>query len=193
VAASNSHIENEVKLRYAGPPEQAYAMIEARGYRVVEPRTLESDRLFDRPEGDLRKSDQLLRLRRAGDQSVVTYKGPAIRAPHKSREEIEFNVSDPAALVAVLNRLGFEPVFHYEKYRTKFAASGEPGIITVDETPIGVFLELEGPPLWVDQTAARLGLSSAEYLTSSYASLYAEYRRSNPSAPAHMTFGDSGP
>ena len=53
---------------------------------------------------------------------------------------------------------------------------------------MGVFLELEGPADWIDQTAARLGLSEAEYLTQSYASLYQEYRRSKPGAPVDMTF-----
>ena len=92
----------------------------------------------------LRNADQLLRLRRSGARSTVTYKGPAKRERYKSREEIEFDVSDASAFELVLDRLGYTPGFRYEKYRTKFAAP-EPGIITIDETPIGVFLELEGP------------------------------------------------
>ena len=120
---------------------------------------------------------------------MVTYKGPGHRrTPYKSREEIEFDVSDATALTEVLARLGYAPRFRYEKYRTKFAAPGEPGFITIDETPIGVFLELEGPVEWIDATAARLGFSAAEYLTSSYSSLYAEYLLSNPNASRDMTF-----
>ncbi len=119
---------------------------------------------------------------------MITYKGPTRPGPHKSREEIEFDVSDAAALTKVLDRLGYTPSFRYEKYRTKFAAPGEPGIVSIDETPIGVYLELEGPPEWIDASAARLGFSASEYLTSSYAFLYAEYRRSSPGAPCDMTF-----
>lgn len=118
----------------------------------------------------------------------MTYKGPGRRERHKSREEIEFEVSNPENFHQVLERLGYTPGFRYEKYRTKFAASGEPGIVTIDETPIGVFLELEGPAQWIDRTAARLGLSEAEYLTHSYAALYQEYRRSKPHAPPDMIF-----
>jgi adenylate cyclase, class 2 len=191
VAASDSHIENEVKVRLAGTPADVRAQIESRGYHIVQPRTLESDRLFDRA-GELRHSDQLLRLRHHGDQSIITYKGPTHAGHHKNREEIEFDVSDGAAAEHVLERLGYQVAFRYEKYRTTLAAGGEPGVITIDETPMGVFVELEGPPEWVDQTAARLGLSPAQYLTASYARLYQEYRRANPGAPADMVFGEPG-
>lgn len=184
---NGSHIENEIKVRYPGTAEEARALVESRGYRTVRRRTLESNRVFDRA-GELRQSDQLLRLRQEGDRSRVTYKGPAHSARHKSREEIEFNVSDAAALAEVLERLGYRVAFRYEKYRTEYRAPDEPGVVTVDETPMGIFLELEGPPAWVDATAVRLGLSEEEYLTSSYAKLYEEYRRSHPGVPADMIF-----
>lgn len=119
---------------------------------------------------------------------MVTYKGPATREIYKSREEIEFDVSDPAAFVLVLERLGYHPGFAYEKYRTQLAAADEPGIIAVDETPIGVYLELEGPREWIDSTATRLSFPVSQFSTASYAALYAKYRERNPDAPANMTF-----
>jgi adenylate cyclase class 2 len=179
-------VETEVKIRFAGHPDQARRLIEGHGYAVTAPRILESDQLFDRPDSELRDSDQLLRLRRSGPRSTVTYKGPGTRERYKSREEIEFDVSDPDAFELVLQRLGYTPGFRYEKYRTKFASGL--GVITIDETPIGVFLELEGSTAWIDQTALRLGISPAEYCTSSYASLYREFLRSNQSAPSNMVF-----
>jgi adenylate cyclase class 2 len=179
-------VETEVKIRFAGDAEQARRLIESRGYEVTAPRVLESDQLFDRPDSPLKNSDQLLRLRRSGAQATVTYKGPGTRERYKSREEIEFDVSDPAAFELVLNRLGYTPGWRYQKYRTKFAS--EQGVISIDETPIGVFLELEGATAWIDQTALRLGLSPAEYCTSSYAALYKEYIRTNQGAPANMVF-----
>ena len=166
-------------------------MIERQGYVLIEPRTLESDRIFDRGPGELKSADQLLRLRRAGSLATVTYKGPADRQRYKSREEIEFDVSDPNAFELVLARLGYTPRFRYEKFRTKFAARPEPGIITIDETPIGVFLELEGEASWIDRTAARLGFSAAEYCTVSYASLYREYLLSHEGSPPDMVFHSS--
>jgi len=191
VSATDPYIETEIKLRYPDGPDSARRMLERQGYKATEPRTLESDQLFDRPGGDLRSSDQLLRLRRTGARATVTYKGPGRSERHKSREEIEFDVSDAESFTRVLDRLGYCPTFRYEKYRTKFAAPGEPGLVTIDETPIGTFLELEGPAQWIDQTAARLGFSREDYLTSSYSSLYREYRQKNQSAPENMVFEQS--
>jgi adenylate cyclase class 2 len=180
--------ETEIKIRFGSTAEDARGMIERHGYAVIEPRTLESDQVFDRGDAELRGADQLLRLRRAGSRATVTYKGPATRERHKSREEIEFDVSDAANFELVVHRLGYTPRFRYQKYRTKFGAPGEAGIVTIDETPIGVFLELEGPAEWIDQTAARLGFAPSEYCTASYAALYREYVRSNEGCTPDMVF-----
>ena len=190
--------ETEIKLRWNGTAQEARALMERHGYAVSVPRTLESDQLFDLPSAALRQSDQILRLRKTtspqGTQrAMVTYKGPATRDGYKSREEIEFDVSDPNTFALVLHRLGYLPVFRYEKYRTQLQAAAEPGIVTIDETPIGVYLEMEGPRDWIDSTAARLGFPAAQFLTISYAGLYREYRGQHPEAPADMTFGLGGP
>jgi adenylate cyclase class 2 len=182
------YVETEVKLHYPAGAEDARHRIEQASYSLVEPRTLESDQLFD---GEFRRADTVLRLRHTGDRAMVTYKGPATRERYKSREEIEFNVSDADALVRFLERLGYVPGFRYEKYRTKFAAPGEPGIITLDETPIGVYLELEGIAAWIDPTAERLGFSPTDYLTASYGGLYREYLQAHPDAPPNMVFEGS--
>lgn len=185
-------VETEVKIRFAGTPEAARERIERSGYAVIQPRVKESDQTFDRGAAELRNADQLLRLRRSGPHSTVTYKGPAARGRYKSREEIEFDVSDPSNFELVLNRLGYTAGFRYEKYRTKFAApDAEPGIVTIDETPMGVFLELEGPADWIDATALRLGLSPSEYCTASYAALYCDFRSSHEGAPINMVFDPS--
>ena len=185
--------ETEIKLPWNGAAQEARAFIERHDYGISVPRTLESDQLFDLPSAALQQSDQILRLRKTRSpegqtRAKVTYKGPATRDGYKSREEIEFDVSDPDTFTLVLHRLGYQPVFRYEKYRTQLRAAGEPGLITIDETPIGVFLEMEGPRDWIDSTAARLGFPAAQFLTVSYAGLYRKYRGQHPEAPADMTF-----
>jgi adenylate cyclase, class 2 len=190
--------ETEIKLRWSGTAEEARALIERHGYAISDPRTLESDQLFDVPSAALRQSDQILRLRKTTSpkgktRAMVTYKGPATRDGYKSREEIEFDVSDPDTFTLVLHRLGYQPVFRYEKFRTQLRAAGEPGLITIDETPIGVYLEIEGPRDWIDSTAARLGFPAAQFLTVSYARLYQDYREQHPEALTDMTFDLNSP
>jgi adenylate cyclase, class 2 len=170
-------LETEIKLRLRQGPEHARALLEQHGFRATGPRQLETNQTFDLPSGELRQSGRLLRLRSAGGQWTITYKGPAQGDKHKSREEIETTVSDGPALVQILAALGYQPSFAYEKFRTTFGALAEEGIVTLDETPIGDFMELEGPGYWIDETAVRLGFRPADYITASYAALYQDYRR----------------
>jgi adenylate cyclase class 2 len=146
------------------------------------------DQVFDRADGELRERRSLLRVRSVNGTATLTYKGPPVSStPYKSREELEATTTDVSPLFAILDRLGFELSFRYEKFRTVFAAPHEPGILALDETPIGVFLELEGPGDWIDATAQRLGWSHQDYVTLSYATLYREHREAY-GGPPDMTF-----
>ena len=46
----------------------------------------------------------------------------------------------------------------------------------LDETPIGPFLELEGPARWIDRMAKRLGFTEKDYVTASYGALWAAHQ-----------------
>jgi adenylate cyclase class 2 len=98
---------------------------------------------------------------------------------HKVREEIELEVGDAKALGTIFAGLGMRESFHYEKYRTTFRmpesnrwAKGL--LIELDETPIGTFVELEGPSLAIDRAAKLLGYSKDEYVLTNYLRLHAE-------------------
>ncbi len=179
--------ETEIKLPLADAAE-GRRLLRSAGFRVARRRVFESNTLFDTAGAKLRKSGLVLRVRQSGRRAVLTYKGPASVGRHKSREELETDLANAETFSAVLSRLGFQPVFRYEKYRTEYGEETG-GIVTVDETPIGVFLELEGEPDWIDRTAVRLGFTTADYITSSYASLYLRHRERNPKSPVDMIFG----
>jgi adenylate cyclase class 2 len=93
-----------------------------------------------------------------------------------------------SACLAVFAGLGYQPSFRYEKYRTEYQRAGEPGHATLDETPIGVFIELEGPPRWIDSTAKLLGFSRADYITLSYFALYSIWCGEHGATPGNMIF-----
>jgi adenylate cyclase class 2 len=98
---------------------------------------------------------------------------------HKVREEIETEVGDAKALRVIFAGLGMRESFHYEKYRTTFrmpesARWAKKLLIEVDETPIGNFVELEGPSAAIDRAAKLLGFSKDEYVLTNYLRLHAE-------------------
>lgn len=179
--------ETEIKLRVSDPAA-IYSRLEQAGFQVTCGRVFEANTIYDTAEGTLRRGGTLLRLREVGGRAILTFKGPSIPGKHKSREELETTVGSASTSALIFDRLGFVPGFRYEKYRTEYERPGLPGVVTVDETPIGWFLELEGAPEWIDSTAAELGFSEDNYLTLSYATLYINYCKDRQVAPTDMVF-----
>jgi adenylate cyclase, class 2 len=163
-------IETEIKLKVASA-EVARQGLARMGAQETRARHIEDNLLFDFEGKVLRGRGHVLRLRETPSGAVLTFKGPyRIDDGIKSREEIEAASADGSAIRAILNRLGFIPVFRYQKYRATFAWRGQE--IVLDETPIGVFLEIEGDPAGIHAAAAALGFGPSDYLTDSYAALY---------------------
>jgi adenylate cyclase class 2 len=130
----------------------------------------------------------LLRVRSAGKLITVTFKGREVPGIHKRREEREFTASDLDECLAVFAGVGFAPSLRYEKYRTEFARPGESGVVTLDETPIGIFIELEGPSRWIDSTAKDLGFSRDDYIGLSYGRLFEKWCAEHGVVSRNMCF-----
>jgi len=119
--------------------------------------------------------------------------GPGTRPRHKVREELELEIADAGTLTRVFEGLGMYGWFRYEKYRTTYqlpsASPWANGLfIDLDETPIGIFLELEGPPAAIDRAANELGYSKRDYNVKNYLTLYAEACRREGNEPRDMLF-----
>ena len=185
-----AHNSTETEIKLAVPDlRTARRLLRAAGFTVSRRRVFESNVVFDTPGLTLRNSSTLLRIRQAGKLTTVTYKGQPTVGRHKSREELELAVTDAAMMSTVFERLGFRPVFRYEKYRTEYRQSAGAGMATVDETPVGLYLELEGTPAWIDRTAREMGFREQDYITSSYARLYLEWCHENHVKASNMVFG----
>jgi adenylate cyclase class 2 len=169
--------ETEVKLPVA---ELAAVRKQLRklGFKAVQPRSFEDNQLYDTQDRALRRARSLLRLRHYASRNVLTYKGtPDQDQTYKSRVELETEVDQPKVLHLIFNAIGLRPAFRYQKFRTQYAADGRKGPggeISLDETPVGNFLELEGSRTWIDRVARRLGFSRSDYITASYGALYFE-------------------
>jgi len=130
--------------------------------------------LYDSADNRLFAQRSALRLRRDGDRGLLTFKGPVEPALTKTREEIETSVADPDAAALLLERLGFTPWFRYQKYREEFRA---PSVVAaVDETPAGVFVEIEGSEDAIVEFAARLGRAPADFILDSYRAIWVQAR-----------------
>jgi adenylate cyclase class 2 len=163
-------IEREIKLPFddvAG----ARQLVLAAGGRPAVPRRLIDDRLFDTPDQRLRREGRALRVRRDGSRTTLTAKGPAPSTIVKAREELETTVGGADTIEAILVALGYRQSFHAQKYREEFTLPGSV-CAAVDETPIGVFVELEGDEDAIIAAAAALGRAPAAFVLESYPALY---------------------
>ncbi|MGO8813734.1 MAG: class IV adenylate cyclase [Terriglobia bacterium] len=185
--------ETEIKLEVKDAREIRRRFAEL-GFRLVRARHFESNYLFDFPDQRLRKSRRLVRLRFTRDQWLLTYKGTPKRSrDYKIRPEIETHVEDGDRLREFLLQLGLGEVFRYDKFRTvyappgKSAGAGAPNVV-LDETPIGDYLELEGPQRWIDVVARQLEYSRRQYITDSYAALYRKHCQTEHQPVGNMIF-----
>jgi len=148
------------------------------------------------PAKSSKPTRQILTFKRPTAQQTAahTSRYPSFGS-HKVRDEIEAHVTDSDNLIKIFEGLGMRGWFRYEKYRstyqlpaTKTWAHGL--LIEVDETPIGTFVELEGPPAAIDRAATELGYSKKDYILTNYLALYAEDCRRKGQQPQNMLFPD---
>lgn len=180
-------LEREIKLRFDSA-DDARERILAIGATPLRCRRLQEDCLLDTEEDVLYRRRCVLRVRSEGGKSLLTFKGPVQPGSIKLREEHETVVADGDTLLRILRELGLHVWFRYEKYREEFSA--EDVVIAIDETPVGTFVEIEGGEAHIEQTAAALGRTRADYITDSYRTLYAQYCAEHGVATSDMLFED---
>jgi adenylate cyclase class 2 len=178
--------EVEIKLKVEkidGVPERLNAI----GARLAHAREFEDNQLYDFPDFSLKTRGAMIRVRIQDRGSVLTYKeSPRVEMGAKVRDELEVSVSDGETASAILSKLGMRPLFRYQKYRTVYEFSEL--LVTIDETPIGVFLELEGPKGLIDEVAGKLGYKASDYIVKSYLSLYQGYLKDRGQPLKDMLF-----
>ena len=171
---SKSDQELEVKFYLSDLPALR-ARLEAAGAQLFKPRVHEINLRFDTPSGDLSRSYRVLRLRQ-DSEARLTYKGPGELVDGvRSRQELEFTVSDFETARHFLEALGYEVSVMYEKYRATYILDGV--LVTLDEMPYGNFAEIEGPDgASIRKTAEVLGLDWERRILDSYIMLFDRLR-----------------
>lgn len=154
-------------------------------------RLYERNVVFDTAVETLRHNQQLLRLRQ--DENVrLTFKGPApaqqALSQAKVREEIEVTLDNFDHMSQLLQRLGFQPVLVYEKYRETFVC-GEVEVV-LDELPYGHFVELEGPEMALRSVAGQLDLAWDKRLLSNYLAMLTQVQAEYELPFSDLTFAN---
>ncbi len=165
-------METEAKFRVESH-DPVRERLEALGAEYLG-RVLETNRIFDRPDGSLRTRGCGLRVRSvelqdgATREATMTFKGPVARGRYKSRQELEVTVGDPEVAAEMLIAMGFARILCYQKRRESWTLDN--CRIELDEPPrLGLFVEVEGPDDdAIRGVAAAIGLGDAPHVRESY-------------------------
>ncbi|MGH9525915.1 MAG: class IV adenylate cyclase [Terriglobales bacterium] len=180
-------LEIEIKLPITDPPALRRRLRGASFHPG--PRRREINWLLDDAAGRFRRAGVLLRLRRSGRQWLLTAKGPPRPSRLKIRPEVEMPLDDGRGLLALLAVLDWRPRLVYERYRTLWRSGGHPGLaVAWDHTPIGNFLELEGPAAAIHRALRQLGFPAAAASAPSYPDLFRRWARRHRHRGREFTF-----
>lgn len=158
----------EVELKaIVADPEAARGALRAAGATLTYEGRLE-DRRFDTPDFGLRLRDQVLRLRiyRTGTvRALLDWKGPtAYDSGYKVREELSTAASDPDALAALLERLGYVVTREIDREIEQYEFGG--AVIRFERYPrMDVLVEVEGEPAAIERAIAALQVPRAAFTT----------------------------
>jgi adenylate cyclase class 2 len=171
-------IEREIKI----PVDELNPIrrhLDDAGARQIQPETREINHLLDTPDGVLQTSGTVLRVRRTGERAVLTFKGPArYHDAVKERLEIELDVVSAEGGLELFRALGYTPWIQYEKDRESWVMGDVR--VDLDHTPMGNFVEIEGPEGSLATTARALELDPTAAVAGSYISLWQAYRQAHP-------------
>lgn len=153
----------------------------------IQERVHELNLRFDLADGSLLAKRQVLRLR-MDTHARLTFKGPGVLVEEVlQRKEIEAVVSDFEATKRLLEALGYQVVMMYEKYRANYQLNSL--VVSVDETPFGLFVELEGEsPDQIRKAAKALGLDWDTRINLSYSALLDVFNRNTDHAFRDLSF-----
>jgi adenylate cyclase, class 2 len=168
VGGTNQEIEVKFYVRQL---ETFRGRLEDSGGSLVEPRVHEINLRFDTPDRALTKALRVLRLRQ-DRQAHLTFKGPGVDEEGvRKRQELEVVVSSFDTSQALLQALGYEVSFIYEKHRTTYQY--QELVIVLDELPYGKFIEIEGPSgEKIREFALHLGLEWQARILHSYLHMF---------------------
>lgn len=182
----------EIEAKFAvHSAEEMLPVLEKLGAVCEQPRQFERNLRFDDGQESLSAGKCVLRLRDNGGTAVLTYKSDKNSSDGLAdREEIETVVEDFDRTKLILEKLGYEVFFIYEKYRSIYSLNGC-GIF-LDHTPIGDFVEIEGcDEETICRTAGMIGLDPDTRIGQGYRALFTKWKNDTGYPGRDMIF--SGP
>ncbi len=144
--------------------------------KKINPKSFEKNIIYDHKNINLKRKGVLLRLRKFGKKNILTLKKASKgKEGFKVREEINLDVESFGKTETILKSLGFFETFSYEKWRENYAYKGL--TISLDETKVGNFMEVEGEYEDILNFLKEIGVSKENTLTLTYMDLFKSLKK----------------
>lgn len=182
-----AYIEKEIKLRIEDPVVLAIDL-KKKGACFIG-KAFQRTIRFDDRNASLASRGIALRVR-SGLCNVVTVKRKLEDAGGVSqREEYEAKAEDIEIFRNMFITLGFDCERIMEKYRMDFEFNST--LVSIDEMPFGMFVEIEGEEDKISETVNLLGLYGRERILGSYWDVFEEYKKEHGLAGDNIEFEKS--
>ena len=143
-------------------------------------------------ENDFTKQEAFPRIRNEEDGTNTLTVKAKIKDDNQNyfkRIELETSISDVESVVNMMPYFGFKNKISWEKNRINFHSNNDIKFcISLDETPMGYFLEIESTEAEIEKIIKMLELNDSQRTSKSYLGLWDEYRKANHIDEVDMMF-----
>ena len=156
------------------------AAVERAGGAIQREGRLE-DRRYDLPSGTLKQRDHVLRVRvfrdASSEHASLEWKGPVeTRDGYKLREEIGTGAEDAAALIAIIERLGYVVSRAIDRDIVQYALHG--ATVRFERYPrMDILVEVEGERDAIERAVAALGMPRDAFNSDNLPAFVERYER----------------
>jgi adenylate cyclase, class 2 len=169
---------NEIEKKYRLSAAQKAGVLESLNEIGAEfqREDFEENILFSNDE--LRAKQAVLRLRRIGARTILTYK-QKVQSDFAAKHHIEYEteVADFAEISKIFESLNYQAVLIYEKRRRTWTFRNVE--IVLDRLPFGEFMEIEGSLMEIAEAEMFLGAEDFEVVPETYPNLTMRFGKQN--------------
>lgn len=169
---------NEIEKKYRLNDDQKAETLKALNEIGAEFQGLDFEENILFSSDELRAKQAVLRLRRIGARTILTYK-QKVESSSAAKHHIEYEteVADFGEISSILESLNYRAVLIYEKRRRTW--NFRQVEIVLDSLPFGEFMEIEGSLTAIAEAEIFLGAENFEVVAETYPNLTLEFGTKN--------------
>lgn len=168
-------IEKELKFKITDPSLIIKNLLD--NGAVILNQSKEKTIRFDTPNLDLEKKGVFIRVREGSKKTITLKEKIGDNYDFKARKETEFQIEDIDNMKYILEKIGLTYIRIFEKYRINLSYKNT--VISIDELPFGLFLEIEGEDNDLITVVNDLKLDINQKILGTYWDIFEEYKKTN--------------